>query len=107
MKNKCPHCKLSIRSWIKTPEAFQCPECREFFDRLYIEGNKIMTIERKEKERFMLIQDESCHWYVIPVSKEKEFNKLAEDEDLDCFPDWAEPVGGSYTLVTFSEFKIA
>lgn len=28
------------------------------------------------QERFMFVQDDDCHWYCIPVSKEELFDEL-------------------------------
>lgn len=66
--------------------------------------------ERVEEERYFLAQDQSCHWYVVPVSKKDEWTKWSNiDEDdpaIDNAPDYAEMVGGSYQLVTFTNPKI-
>ena len=31
---------------------------------------------KMSENRFCLVQDESCHWYCIPVEKKKLFNQL-------------------------------
>jgi hypothetical protein len=38
-----------------------------------------------KKQRFVFVQDQSCHWYMIPVKLKARFEKLseAEDEALD------------------------
>lgn len=64
-------------------------------------------------ERYFLSQDQSCHWYIIPVSKREEwskFNALDEDDPASWeVPEWAEMIGGDYQRVTFenpiNEFK--
>lgn len=56
---------------------------------------------------YIVVQDESCHWYVIPSDKENEFNALAEDEETYSFPDWAVRVGGALSLVKFTGYTIA
>ena len=62
------------------------------------------------KERYFLSQDQSSHWYVVPVLKQEEWeewNNLSENDPKSWdAPEWAIRVGGSYTLVTFTDFKI-
>lgn len=61
-------------------------------------------------ERFILSQDNDCHWYVVPVSKQDEWEAWLEipedDERAWNVPDFAQPVGGSPRLVTFSDPKV-
>lgn len=61
-------------------------------------------------EDYILTQDNDCHWYVIPYEKEEEWGDFLEldpdDEDSWDVPDWAEQVGGSPSLVKFSEYRI-
>lgn len=61
-------------------------------------------------KRYMLQQDNDCHWYVIPTDKEVDWNEWLEIPDDDerswDVPEYAKDVGGSYTLVTFSEPEI-
>ena len=51
----------------------------------------------------ILVQDDSCHWYVIPAEKEGEWNRL-DFEDGEPVPEWAEAVGGAPSLVRFREW---
>lgn len=64
----------------------------------------------KKRERYYLDSDGDGHWFVIPVSKRKEWAKWceldSEDEAAWTPPEFAKKVGGSYTLVTFESFKI-
>ena len=61
---------------------------------------------------YILIQDDDCHWYVIPADKQSEFNKWAElDPDDDTgkswvVPDYAKRVDGYPSLVKFKEYRI-
>jgi len=57
---------------------------------------------------YILIQDNDCHWYVIPVDKKNEWFKWEESDDyeLGVIPDWAKEVNGSPTLVKFKEYRI-
>jgi hypothetical protein len=74
-----------------------------------MEKNKLNK-NNKIKERYFLSQDQSSHWYVVPVSKQEEWeewNDLHEDDPKSWdAPEWATPVGGSYVLVTFTDFEI-
>ena len=55
--------------------------------------------------RFFLSQDGSCHWYLVPVDKRKEWEAwTAIDEDDERAwtpPDYAEAIGGSPSRVEF------
>ena len=59
------------------------------------------------QERYFLSQDGSCHWYVVPVSRKEEWSEwrnLPEDDERAWdTPDFAQEVGGSPTLVTFTD----
>lgn len=57
---------------------------------------------------YILIQDDDCHWYVIPADKEKDFCKWAvSDEAQDgIVPKYAKQVGGSPSLVKFHNYRI-
>jgi hypothetical protein len=61
-------------------------------------------------EEFILSQDEDCHWYVIPADREEDwsiFRDLDPDDEKSWdVPAWAKPVGGSPSLVKFSNFRI-
>jgi hypothetical protein len=59
-----------------------------------------------------LVQDESCHWYVIPADRAADWLKWeenAEEKDADGFPrgwtvpEFAIPIGGHPSNVTFNE----
>lgn len=69
---------------------------------------KLAVVARR---RYMLTQDSSCHWYVIPVEEKEQFDKW--DEAAESYWEGYEgrdftdcAVGGSYTLVTFTEPEI-
>ena len=59
---------------------------------------------------YILIQDDDCHWYVIPADREKDFSKwcdsISNDADTWDTPKYAKEVGGSYTLVKFKQYRI-
>lgn len=61
-------------------------------------------------ERYFLSQDGSCHWYVVPVSKQKEWSKWTDlDEDDEAAwdaPEWAYRIGGDPGMVEFLDPKI-
>lgn len=55
-------------------------------------------------QRFMLVQDDDCHWYMIPADKQVEWNEFrnipSDDERSWDVPLWAEQID-SYRDVTF------
>lgn len=60
--------------------------------------------------KYILTQDNSSHWYVIPFDKRKEWNdwlNIPEDnEDSWEVPDFADMVGGSPSNVVFEKYII-
>jgi len=58
-------------------------------------------------ERYFLDTDASSHWYIVPLSKKKEWedwcNLDEDDEAAWSAPSFAERIGGSPTLVTFTD----
>lgn len=46
-----------------------------------------------EYQKVKAVQDDSCHWYVIPSELEEEFNQDSEDEDLVDSGDFDEKYG--------------
>ncbi len=58
-------------------------------------------------DRFSLVQDRDCHWFVIPVARQQEWDAwcdLSEDDERAWdAPDFAKPTGGSYSLLTFTD----
>jgi len=61
-------------------------------------------------EEFFLSRDNSGHWYVVPVSKQAEWDAWLEiDEDDErawTAPDGVVPVCGSPCLVRFTSWRI-
>jgi|GEM_PF-3070965 len=61
-------------------------------------------------ETYFLSQDNDSHWYVVPRSKQKEWEAwldIPEDDEASWdVPSFAEEVGGSPELVSFSKFSI-
>ena len=59
-------------------------------------------------EKYILIQDNDCHWYVIPVSKKVDWFNWCESDNYgyEDLPKWAVEVGGSPCLVEFETYKI-
>ncbi len=57
---------------------------------------------------YILVQDDDCHWYVIPANKENQWSNWLKGADADNWdlPDFAERIGGCYTLVKFKEYRI-
>ena len=62
------------------------------------------------KKQYVLVQDTTNYWYVIPVNKKiewDEFCALQEPSPLAWHPPkWAIKVGGSPSSVIFSEYSI-
>ena len=60
---------------------------------------------------YRLAQDNSSHWYVIPASREidwEAFCDIPEDDERGWdVPSWAIAVGGSYAQVTFRDWVVA
>jgi len=58
---------------------------------------------------YILTQDDDGHWFVIPTDREEEWSdylgKVYSGEDAEQ-PDWVDEVGGSYTMVKFSDYEI-
>ena len=53
----------------------------------------------------VLVQDDSCHWYVIPADKVGEWEAWDKFED-GVVPAWAEAVGGAPLRVRFREWEM-
>jgi hypothetical protein len=58
-------------------------------------------------ERFFLSQDNDSHWYVVPLAKRVAWDEWcdipSDDERSWDVPEWAAPVGGSPSLITFTD----
>ncbi len=55
--------------------------------------------------RYVLVEDDDCHWYIIPKDRIKEWYEWfhTEDYELGNCPNWAYSIGGSYTQVEFTD----
>lgn len=64
-----------------------------------------MTTERGP---YCIVRDDDAHSYVIPVARERDWEKfLTSDDALDgVTPVWAESIGGSPSLVRFDRYTI-
>lgn len=65
----------------------------------------------RKKVRYCFVQDESSHWYLIPVSKRKRFvelNELDTDESADQLNIEFERylTGGGYGHINFTDPKV-
>ncbi len=60
--------------------------------------------------RFFLCRDCDAHWYIVPVERRAEWDawRTIPDDDEQSWeaPEWARQVGGSPSLVTFTEPEI-
>jgi hypothetical protein len=59
---------------------------------------------------YILVQDNDCHWFVIPAKKERLWSEWvavdSEDERSWTPPGFAVEVGGSPSRVKFTVFRI-
>jgi hypothetical protein len=69
-----------------------------------------MSIEacKAELGPYTIVDDDSGHSYVIPVSKKKAWSAWIGSADWDDgdVPDWAAAIGGAIELVEFGAFTI-
>lgn len=58
--------------------------------------------------RYMLVMDNDGHWYVIPVDKWLDWDKFCGGPEYEAgdVPEYATALGGSYSLVTFTDPRI-
>lgn len=59
----------------------------------------------------VLVQDDSCHWYLIPAERRAEWGRFVDvmengDGDADT-PSWATRLGGAPSLIEFYIWRIA
>lgn len=56
-------------------------------------------------QKFLLVQDDDCHWYIIPDDCKTEFDAWIErmcsdEEDVDCSqPDWCKGIDGPQSIL--------
>lgn len=71
------------------------------------DGLDEMREEIPSHPRYFLDQDNSCHWYIVPVANRAEWEAWCElDEDDEASwtpPAFATPINGSPTRVTFTD----
>jgi len=64
----------------------------------------------KNEPRYILVRDNDSHWYVIPCDMTEQWESWlsidSDDERSWEAPEFAEIVGGSPSLVTFSNYQI-
>ena len=119
-KSKCCNAKLySAFSVLRNRQEEYCKECHNVcrcdFPTIkclvHEPESEVSATPQKpmtDEQPYILTQDEDCHWYVIPSNKATEWDKWCQspnygEEDL---PKWAKEVGGSPTLVKFSNYII-
>jgi len=52
--------------------------------------------------RYRLVQDNDAHWYIIVSCFQEDWERWLADGDEGEVPDFAEPIGGHPSLVTFT-----
>lgn len=65
-----------------------------------------MNKQARGKGFAVLVQDESCHWYIIPEEKQGEWSTWAENEDDWDVPNYAFSVGGGPERCKFRDFEL-
>jgi hypothetical protein len=110
----CPGCGKRRRTKPGTPVVCQCyvPGTKQFKARMK-SANQVRVehgLDPVPEVRYRLIQDEDCHWYVIRVGQEQEFDAW-QDAMVDCLPwkghDFSEDaLGGDPGRVTFPSFEV-
>lgn len=76
-------------------------ECRPMAENL-AKGGLLATEAPAPAKRYMLVDDNNRHHYVIEAEREGEWFML-DDDAINAGPPWAYQVGGSPTLVTFTD----
>ena len=65
---------------------------------------------QSEQARYFLDQDQSSHWYIVPLDRQEEWREWCNlDEDDEAAwdePDYVQRIGGSPALVTFENPRI-
>ena len=69
---------------------------------------KLGNVVSQSPKEFILVQDDSCHWYIIPFDKRDNWLEWLESDEIElgCVPSYAVSIGGSPSLVKFSEYII-
>lgn len=59
-------------------------------------------------EYYILVQDDSCYWYVIPSDREDDWDDwlISDEIELGCVPDYAISINGSLRRVKILEYRI-
>lgn len=65
-------------------------------------------ISQSEKKEFILVQDNSNAWYVIPSDKHSDWNNWLNSDEIEqgSIPSYADRVGGHPCKVTFQNYRI-
>lgn len=63
-------------------------------------------MDKKDERDFTLVQDEDCHWYVIPFANLYQFIDWINDIEDPVPPEWAVSVNGAPSRVKFKSFEI-
>ena len=62
---------------------------------------------RGAEGRYYLARDNDCHWYVVPVDRSEEWEEWlsldSDDQRSWEAPAWARAVGGSPSVVSFTD----
>jgi len=55
---------------------------------------------------YVIVSDDDGHNYVIPADKIKDWDYWLMDACDDILPSWCKTIGGSITLVKFTNYRI-
>jgi hypothetical protein len=58
------------------------------------------------KPGFILVQDDSCHWYVIPEHMSAVWDRWWEDDEGREAPEWAHRINGAPSRVVFNSWRL-
>lgn len=65
----------------------------------------------KRKQRYSLVTDDSCHWYMIPSNMREAWDVWMADESDDgpaggCEPEWAERLAKGVSFYSFTDLQL-
>lgn len=58
-------------------------------------------VKPRVRVRYFLDQDDSCHWYIVPVGNREEWMHWRDSDSEDDPPRWATPLNRPINMVTF------
>lgn len=112
LRENCPSSEMEkvLERWdrqIATPYS-ELSEEEKDSDRKQVERYWDLVCSNKKEEEFILVQDDSCHWYIIPENREGDWDDWLESDEIElgCVPGYAVPINGSLRRVKILEYRI-